>query len=251
MLVFERGLQSEQMRWLNAHPTNIQVRSISHFPYHCQGLWEAKQQALAECVGTARVICLIDADIVLLSRIDDVFSRAEEGKIVAGCDGTDLPFGDEYAVYSPSLPGRICRYLNSGFLCLDVNRHWDMVGLWAFSSSYGAYSPNRGYPLAFPGHGDQGILNAILLLLRKEDECHVLPHGVWHDFRNPASFKIVERHEDGTLIVNNCNLKQRQRILHCIGYKWWWDAPETYHGALGDKLRCFRHFFQLKSDPVS
>ncbi len=249
IFLFHRNFGGDQVAWIERHPLKIELRPISHFPYHCPGLWEAKQQAMAECMGRARTVCLIDADIVLVSRVDDVFTSAEAGKIVAGCDATNTCYGEEYRVYSPHLVGRHSRDINSGLLCIDVQRHWDVIGLWAFSSNYGQYSPHRGYPLGLPGFGDQGLLNAILFMLGKEADYEILPHGVWHDFRGPSAMRIVRRAKGGGLVVENRELRARQRILHCVGYKWWWENPDEHHGDGGDKLACFRHFAAL--DPLS
>jgi hypothetical protein len=245
IFLFQRGLQKEEFEWLHSHPADIQVCAITHFPYFCPGMWEAKQQAFAECFGRSQVVCLIDADIVLLSRIDDVFQEAAAGKIVAGCDAWRITYEDEFRVYGDELVGKEADGLNSGLLCMDINRHWDVVGLWAFSSNYGRYSPHRGYPLGLPGFGDQGLLNAILVLLRKEPFYHILPHGVWHDFRHASTMRIVEHQEGGRLLVQNSERGERQRINHCVGIKWWQPDAELQHDV-GDKLECFRHFEELR-----
>ena len=207
-------------------------------------MWEAKQQVPAECITHARTVCLIDADIVLLSRIDDVFELAEEGRIVAGRDGAESYFNIDYQVYSPSIVGKKWDHLNSGFVCFDIRRHWDLAGLWAFSSNYGAYTPHGGYPLGLPGMGDQGLLDGVLAVLNKQDHYHPLPLHVWHDFRAPGSLTIIERNDDGTLVVENGFVGERQRIVHNVGYKWWMEDSDQYH-TKDDKLPCFRHFAGL------
>ncbi len=246
---FERNLEAPQAAWLTQHPLEIIRRPISHLPYFCPGLWEAKQQAPAECLGHARTVCLLDADIVLVSRLDDVFAAAEDGRVVIGCDADHAVFGEEYRVYGPEVVGKSTGAVNSGLLCLDVQRHWDLVGLWAFSSNYRAYSPHHGFPLGLPGFGDQGLLNALIVRLGKEKDCEILPHGVWHDFRLPGTMRIVRREKNGALEVEHSELGERQRILHCVGYKWWWDQPDPHHEGSGDKLACFRHFATL-DEPV-
>ncbi len=187
---------------------------------------------------------MVDADIVLLSRVDDVFEASERGEIVAGCDACDLTFDEEYAAYSRKIVGKSIAGINSGLLCLDVNLHWDLIGLWAYSSNYGAYSPHKGYPLSLPGWGDQGLLNALLVLLDKQEQCRILPHGVWHDFRYVTTLKILEENADASLVVLNCEQNSVQRINHCVGYKWWQSEAGLHH-ANGDKLKCFRHFSEL------
>lgn len=244
IFVFERGFRAEEFAWMAGQPARIQVSSVSRFPYYCPGLWEAKQQVLAECLGRVRHLCLIDADVVLLSRIDDVFEASEQGRIAAGCDLWHIQFGEEYQSYGSTVVGQTTIGINSGLFCLDLQRHWDLVGLWAFSSNYGAYSPHKGYPLALAGFGDQGLLNALIVRLGKQADCHILPHGVWHDFRQKTTLRISSREPGGALVVQNCELGQRQRINHCVGYKWWQEEARQQHEH-GDKLECFFHFARL------
>lgn len=244
IFVFERGLHTAELTWLTNHPARIEIRPVDRFPYPSPGMWEAKQQAPAECITRARTVCLIDADIVLVSRIDDVFELAEEGKIVAGSDGVQAYFNIDHQVFSPSIVGQKWDHLNSGFVCFDVRRHWDLAGLWAFSANYGAYTPSGGYPLGLPGLGDQGLLDGVLAMLNKGDCYHLLPLHIWHDFRAPGTVKVVERHDDGTLIVENGFVKERQRILHNVGAKWWTPDADVHHPK-DDKLSCFRHFAGL------
>jgi hypothetical protein len=244
VFVFERGFHTAELAWLSNHPAYIEVRPVARFPYPAPGMWEAKQQVPAECIAHAQCVCLIDADIVLLSRIDDVFELADEGKVVAGRDGFESYFNIDHQAYSPSIVGQKWDHVNSGLLCFDVRRHWDLAGLWAFSSNYGEYTPNGGYPIGLPGMGDQGLLDGVLAVLKKRDCLHLLPHHTWHDFRAPGTLKIVERCEDGTLIVENGFLGQRQRIAHNVGYKWW--LPDADANNFGDdKLPAFRHFATL------
>jgi hypothetical protein len=244
IIVFERGFHTPELAWLTHHPARIEVRPIARFPYPAPGMWESKQQVPAECIAHARTVCLIDADIVLLSRIDDVFELAEEGRIVAGRDGAESYFNIDHQVYSPSIVGQKWDHLNSGFVCFDVRRHWDLAGLWAFSSNYGDYTPNGGFPLGLPGMGDQGLLDGVLAMLNKRDYYHPLPLHVWHDFRAPGTLKILERHDDGTLIVENGFVGERQRLVHNVGYKWWMPGADAEH-TNDDKLPCFRHFAAL------
>jgi hypothetical protein len=244
IFVFERGFHSEEFGWLASHPARIEIRSVNRFPYPAPGMWEAKQQVPAECIAHARTVCLIDADIVLVSRIDDVFELAEEGRIVAGSDGVRSYFNIEHQVYSPSIVGQKWDHLNSGFVCFDVRRHWDIAGLWAFSANYGAYTPNGGYPLGLPGLGDQGLLDGVVAMLNKRDNYHLLPLHTWHDFREAGTLKIVEKHDDGTLTVDNGFVGERQRIVHNVGHKWWMPDAEI-NNPDDDKLPCFRHFAAL------
>ena len=181
------------------------------------GCWEVKQQALAQLVGQAETVCLLDADLILLSDITDVFALAESGKIVSCRDGmSDRVFDAAYEAYSPSLPGRHFPYFNSGFFCLNIKRHWDLVGLWAFASEYAGYSPHGGHPLCLPGHGDQGHLNACAALLQKQSYLHLFEQEEWCNCLPASGRHTVEikKQEGARLVLENRDTGRQQRLLH-------------------------------------
>lgn len=242
VFVYERGFGDIDTRIIEQHPLKPTLLRVRELPFHPDGMWEAKQQVFAHCLGRARVVLLIDADVVLTSPLNDIFELAATGKIVAGIDTGHIEYTKLYDVYSTALAGQNHAYINSGMVCLDVVKHWDVVGLWAFASIFGYYSPKAGFPLQLPGYGDQGLLNPIIALLRKTDELHVLPSGIWHECQGDCSMVITTAHPDGRLEVLNVECQQPQRILHSTGPKWW--IPEGAEAIRhhGDKLRCYRHF---------
>ena len=179
--VFDFDLTSAQKSRLLTHPISPELISVSSLPFPSPGTWEAKQQVFAYLLKRASCIYLLDADLVLVSNVKDVFEWAEEGKIVSSHDGPGKYYKPHYESYSPSLPGCQLPYLNSGALCFNTRRHWDLAGLWAFASQYCVYSPDRGHPLQLAGHGDQGVFNAIASMLHKSDNFHILPETEWCD----------------------------------------------------------------------
>ena len=242
VFIYERDFSAGGRARLKAHPLAPSVFPIDILPHPSPGLWEAKQQVMAHCLGRARCVFLLDADIVLTSGMDDVFALAAAGKIVGGRDGGRICYDEAHRVYGDGLPGTRHYYMNTGAVCLDVQRHWDLVALWAFTANYGAYSPHGGFPLHLPGHGDQGIFNALVARLGKLEDCHFLPHRLWHECGRECTMKITEEHADGRLTVLNVDVGQPQRLLHSTGPKWWTPEGEAYHGRYGDKLRVYQHF---------
>ncbi|ODA32965.1 hypothetical protein A6X21_19045 [Planctopirus hydrillae] len=237
---------------LGASLTLIDTEDFSNRPIGC---WEAKQQCASELVGSVKTISLLDADLILLSRIDDVFELAERGKIVAPLDCGSIGFNTDYDIYSSRLAGCVRPNLNTGFVTFHTRMHWDLVALWAFTSRFGAYSPGRGMPLSFPGHGDQGIFNALLCQLHKDDAVHVLPERTWtnsvgwnrgHGLRIVArhGHQITAEHQPGGL---------RQRVLHSSGPKWWTPEGQRAFSSAGDVLTCFEEMSRiaLPNSPAS
>jgi hypothetical protein len=172
---------------------------------------------------------------------------AAQGKIVSSSDGGAVSYGPEYAKYGAKLPGTKHTYINTGALCLDVVRHWELVGLWAFASKYGAYSPGAGAPLGLPGHGDQGVFNAVAALLGKTEQFEVLPEGVWCDSTKGCTVRIRSRDKAGRLTVWNEAENKQQRLVHSSGPKWWTDEGVRHLQRFGEKLACFRNFAETRA----
>lgn len=242
IFLYHRGLNAEQMEEMRTHPAGVRLHRVEELAFPSPGMWEAKQQIFAHCIGQARCVYLLDADLVITSEMTDVFELAQSGKIVSSADGSGVGYDISYTVYSSHLPGTRQPYINSGALCLDVLRHWDLVGLWAFASKYGTYSPGGGAPLRLPGHGDQGVFNAIAGALRKPATFHVLPEATWCESTKANPVQIREIQPQGRLEVWNIRENARQRLLHSSGPKWWTMQGQALLARQGDKLKCFQHF---------
>lgn len=263
VFVVAHQLPHRQLLALRQHPlgsamTILDSQSFARVP---DGTWEAKQFALSELAGRAENVCLLDADLVLLSRVDDVFEWSEAGKIVSSQDGErDLEFGEEYASYGARLIGRRAPYFNSGFLCLNLLQHWDLIALWEFSGRFAAYSPSGGAPYAFKGHGDQGLLNAVSAWLEKRDLVHLLPQSTWCNSAGWTSDETVDivAEDAPRLTVMNRRRQDLQRLVHSTGPKWWTGEGAEHFRKSGDVMKCFEHFTLINpipkidcDDPVS
>jgi hypothetical protein len=245
VVVFEHKMDSGMLDELGQHPLAPEIQTTSQLSFPPTGTWEAKQQVFAQLLPRWRTIMLLDADLVLVSNLDDIFRLAEAGKIVSGADGPGIYYADHFGVYDPSLPGTQAPHMNTAAVCFDARRHWDLAGLWAFSSQYGAYSPHRGVPIRLPGHGDQGLFNAIACQLRKEPHFHILQEEEWNDSTIGCTLRIQQVGEDRQLTVMNEITGNLQRLCHCAGPKWWTPEGISQLDLKGDKLEIFRHFAKL------
>lgn len=249
--VFVAGhrLTGEQLQLLRGHPLgqSLTILDTSDFAHRPAGCWEAKQQCASELVASVKVLCLLDADLILLSRIDDVFELAESGRIVSSLDGEGITYSDAYRVYSPRLVGQRRPYINTGFLSYDLRQHWDLTALWAFTSRFADYSPQGGPPFGFPGHGDQGLFNSVVTQLGRDDEIHTLPEHTWCNSRGWKEGRSVEIVGGNglELRVEHCPGGEQQRILHSSGPKWWTEKGQLEFGQVGDVLSCFEHMSKI------
>ena len=247
VFIYQRKMTEEHLGRLHAHPLRPQIWHINDLPTPPLGMWEAKQQIFAHCMGRVRVVMLLDADLVLTSDMNDVFEFARAGKIVSGADGGGPNCGAEYAAYDPKLVGSRHPYINTGAVCMDVQRHWDVAGLWAFTANYGAYGPTRGWPLGLPGHGDQGLFHGIAAHLGKTEHYHCIPERLWADCTTHSRVEVRGEDERGRLEVWNLNASAKQRLVHSPPKKWWSDDAVRHYARYGDKLRCFLHFDAWKA----
>jgi len=235
---------------LRRHPLGHSLTLIDdqELAYKSVGAWEAKQCVPSYLCGRADTVCMLDADLVLLTRLDDVFAWAEQGLIVSSRDGQqDRDFDAHYRVYNEALVGTRFPYFNSGFLCLSLLRHWDLAALWEFTSRFADYSRSRGQPYGFVGHGDQGILNAIAALLGKRAVLKLLPQHMWCNSAGWTRDETVDLvGVDGSrLEVYHRRSSDRQRLLHSTGPKWWSSEGRAFFASSGDVLKCFEHFASL------
>jgi len=141
--------------------------------------------------------------------------------------------------------GAVAPYFNSGAICMDVIQHWAVAGLWSVASKYCKYSPGQGAPLGLACHGDQGVLNSIVVLLNKVQSPHLFDQAEWCD-SGQVSIPVIKGIEGDRLSVINARTGKTQRLVHSTGPKWWTDEGKRHLAAYGDKLRCFEHFFSLK-----
>src|SRR3974390_1488005 len=67
VFLYHRGLGDAELAWLGRPPCEIRLFEVDALPFTSFGMWEAKQQVFAHCLGQARAVYLLDADLVLVS----------------------------------------------------------------------------------------------------------------------------------------------------------------------------------------
>lgn len=252
-------LSTDQAQLLQSLPLMRQAGHVLPIdsPQHKRRSWMVKQQVPAKLFNEVRNLCLLDVDLILLSRLDDVFQLAEQGKIVSCKDqGGRVKYGNNYHRYHPKLVSSMHPYFNSGFLCFNLQTHWDLVGLWDFASTHAEYVEDPQDSLKLPGWGDQGILNAIAAMLNKQLALHLYDQEEWCNsggWTSEVSVTITNQLENRQLEVRNNQTGRRQRLLHCTGPKWWWRSGYDKLTGCGDVLACFEHFGMRNSsaEPLS
>lgn len=239
--IYHHNLSREVLVWLHKHPAKPTLTNLSHVPDAHRGMWEVKQQIFAWEILYSRLVFLLDADCVLCSSMDDIFDLAAQGFIVGAKDGSgSIAYDDAYRVYGIQ-PGETHPYINTGALCFDTIAHWPVVAAWSFAAFHARYS-GRVTPLSLPGHGDQGLFNAIVAGLGRSEAVYPLTPEEWCDAWSRGCPRIHAQNIDRTLHVVNEATMFPQRLIHSSGPKWWTEEGRRIQGRQGDKLKIFEYF---------
>lgn len=168
--------------------------------------WQLKAHALNHLQRTyagtdVKVITLIDSDLVLAHRIEPMIGLADVGRIVGGRDGKGPVYdADRYDPY-----GSLCastrqhgthhnpHYVSTSLVSMPIDSVFARVcQLWSRACDAAVFGPSGRGERIYWGHGDQGVLNAILYFCGIEpallDNDVVSEHGVHGKVR-------VEPHE--------------------------------------------------------
>lgn len=242
--IYQRGLAQDELSWFWEHPARPIIHDLDQMAGAHRGMWECKQQALAWELKRHRLVYLLDADTVLCSAVDDVFDFAAAGFIVSSLDGEGVQYDDRFSSYGITAGTRSI-YINSGAICLDLVEHWRVVALWSFAANHAAYS-GAPPPLQLHGHGDQGVLNAIISGMDICDSVYRLSASEWCDSGLKSIPRIIGTRELGALKVINSVTGLQQRIIHSTGPKWWTARGAVHNARFGDKLRIFEHFANME-----
>lgn len=243
--IYYRDISRESLAWLGRHPARPTLVNLLHLPTAHRGMWEVKQQIPAWEMLHSRLVFLLDVDCVLCSPMHDIFNLAAEGFIVGAKDGAGVvEYTDDYRIYGIH-PGEIHHYINTGALCLDTATHWPILAAWTFSASHARYSNGpraSSANLNLPGHGDQGLFNAIVAGLGRSEAVYALPGEEWCDAWSRGRPRIRSSGNPVVLHIVNEITGLRQRLIHSSGPKWWTADGRLAQARQGDKLKIFEHF---------
>lgn len=258
VFVFDLGLAKDQVDSLRRHPVKVfLVRTIDPDAYggNVRKLFfDVRCGLFSYLIGKVRVVYMIDADIVLTSRMDDVFQLARQGKIVTNLwkypplNPTEFEFvGEEFRSYGDSVVGKRKLWFQASVFCFDVIKHWDLACLFDQASRFSEWRSSRGFPVFLKGVHEQEMLRHLCIMLNKEPYLHQFGVEDWSDSRHERSVSIRGMKEDGTLVVRRKSLEKNQRLLHNTPAEKWWmsEEGEKKLADAGDKLKCFRHFYGL------
>jgi hypothetical protein len=225
------GLTPEQRGLFTACGVEVHDAAELARPGRKLKAWELKAYAVADLTDGDAVLAGIDSDCVLCGRIDDVIAAAESsGNFHGGRDGA-IQYGEKYGVYGIPVPVRSENYISTSlYVCVLNPANREVIRKWALACDEAIFGGGKVYP----GHGDQGVLNAVLFAERGASGTVPLDNRLWSQHHCYWHEPLTIR--DGALF--NVAAQAPQRSLHSIGTQKFWSKwhldkvlAEGTHGA--------------------
>jgi len=181
--------------------------------------WELKAYAMADLAqgGDFDVLVGIDSDCLLCADVDaELRACHDAGGFIGGKDGDGADYDATYAVYGIATPARNERYMSTSlYFCAVNDANVALLRRWAECCTAAVFNGQGPYP----GHGDQGVLNAVLFAADRSARVALLDNALWSQHWCYWDSAIDFR--DGAF-VNRAAGSRRQRSFHCGGSDKFW-----------------------------
>jgi len=203
-------LQGERVRLMKSSALAAKGRWLN--------AWELKAYAACDLCGGYDVLAGIDSDCLLCSSINDRMEQCiRTGGFLGGKDGDGVEYGPAYRTYGIRTPSRNPKYMSTSlYLCAVTERNKRILRRWADCCSFAEFN-GRG---SYPGHGDQGVLNAVLYADNRSASVELLPNNLWS--QHGAYWESTIEFRDGAFFNRSWN-GQQQRAFHCGGTEKFWE----------------------------
>jgi len=181
--------------------------------------WELKAYAMADLADGAGVDVLvgIDSDCLLCADVDgEMRACAASGGFLGGKDGDGAHYDESYAAYGIRTPAHNDRYMSTSLLfCATTEPNKAILRRWAECCAAAIFNGHGPYA----GHGDQGVLNAVLFAAGRLPDVQLLDNPLWSQhwcyWESSIDF-------DRGAFVNRSAGNRRQRAFHCGGSDKFW-----------------------------
>ncbi|HEY5814596.1 MAG TPA: class I SAM-dependent methyltransferase, partial [Terrimicrobiaceae bacterium] len=180
--------------------------------------WELKAYAAHDLCEGYDVLVGIDSDCLLCSSVDDQLEHClRSAGFLGGQDGSGVDYGPAYSIYGIPTPSRNRRYMSTSlFFCAVNQENRRLLRRWTESCNAAEFN-GRG---SYPGHGDQGVLNAVLYAENKSANVELLANAIWS--QHWAYWDSIIEFRDH-VFVNRSWGGERQRAFHCGGAEKFWE----------------------------
>jgi len=179
--------------------------------------WELKAYAASDLLSSNDVLIGIDSDCLLCSSIEDeILECHASGGLAGGADGDGTHYDASYAPYGMPTPSRNPKYMSTSlFFVANTPENQAVLERWASCCSSAVFN-NTG---PHPGHGDQGVLNAVMFALKATDRITLLENRLWS--QHWVYWDSIIDFRDGAFVNISAGGKG-QRSFHCGGAEKFW-----------------------------
>jgi len=202
--------------------------------------WELKAYAAHDLCEDYDVIAGIDSDCLLCAKVDDVTRQClVSGGFLGGQDGGGADYDESYRVYGIKTPARNPRYMSTSlYFCAVNDANRGVLRRWAECCSAAIFNATGPHP----GHGDQGVLNAVLFAENGAQTVELLDNRLWSQHWVYWDSIIEAR---GNEFFNRSANGQRQRAFHCGGAEKFWSKEHSDRVLNGNPLQTYPYVWFL------
>jgi hypothetical protein len=233
-------LSSVQASFFKAQP-NVELQNSSDLARDGRFInaWELKAHAAFDLSDRFDVIVGIDSDCLLCSNIEEEIGRSHQaGLFMGGRDGNGINYDSSYSVYGIS-PGVSSKYMSTSCYmaaCTRANRR--TLERWSECCNQAVFNGQGNYP----GHGDQGVLNAILFAEDKSARVELLSNDLWS--QHWKYWNTAIDYQNGRFV--NLTVGGRpQRSFHCGGAAKYWVKEHSDRVLLDQPLQTYPYVWFL------
>jgi predicted O-methyltransferase YrrM len=218
---FNEGLAAAQIQLLEKGGIRVYRHSDFSNPGRVLGAWQLKAYAAHDLSAGYDMVIGADSDAVLCSNLDDIIRQSlADGKMRGGRDGDRRQYDADYAPYGFQTPATTETYMSTLYFVPLNALNRSILKEWAMACNEAKFGPQ---PVkVYPGHGDQGVLNAIIFKHTKGANVELLENRLTS--QHGTYTKDVVNYGAGAL-VNRSFGNKPMRALHNSGVANFW-RPE-------------------------
>ena len=236
----KQPLSEPQARMLSGNPRmHLLGSSFFEKPGRYINAWELKAYAANDLAAEFDVIVGIDSDCLLCSNVDAEIQHCfNSGGFLWGKDGDGASYDDSYRIYGIATPSHNPRYMSTSlYFCAVTNANLKILRRWAEYCLQAVFNGQGPYP----GHGDQGVLNAVLYAEEATTRVELLENPLWS--QHWTYWDSIIGFRDGEFL--NVSAGRTQRSFHCGGAEKYWEKQHSSRVLTQNSLQTYPYVWFL------
>jgi hypothetical protein len=226
--VVSGGLDVRQKEMLEAENNDVVDGAVFDKAGRKLGPWELKAYAASDLSKAfrERVIIGIDSDCILCGGVHDVIERCMSSGCFAGGRDRAQKYDERFKAYGLRVPMVNRQYMSTAlYFCHTNDVNGNILTEWAECCSQAVFNGTGKHP----GHGDQGILNAILM--KHGHRILLLDNRLWSQHWTYWNTDVIYD-EEARSFINMSASGKRQRAFHCGGTHKFWSKEHSVKVSL-------------------